>query len=128
MRTRTNHRLTAERRSAAPRYIGLTEFANYASVDHRSLSRWRQHGPVWVPGPDVVLGEQERPGWTVECAEDWSPSVRPYVRAEPDVYLDTAQMKARHHLSYEVLWICIVVDKSLPMPAIWVDDKPGWHP
>ncbi|OQS14259.1 hypothetical protein B0T36_14680 [Nocardia donostiensis] len=48
-------------------------------------------------------------------------------RAGPVAYWDAAQMQRYYRLSYELLWKCVVADKTLPMPAVWVDDQPGWE-
>ncbi|ONM46468.1 hypothetical protein [Nocardia donostiensis] len=126
MRDRARLRATADRMSTAPRYLGVTAFATIAGVAPVSLSRWRIDGPIWVPGPDVVLGERRRCGWAAECAEMWTMSGCPVERPEPTAYWDTAQMRRYYGLSYELLWKCVVEDKTLPMPAVWVDDQPGW--
>ncbi|OQS17272.1 hypothetical protein B0T36_01355 [Nocardia donostiensis] len=128
MRDRAGLRVTVDRLSAAPRYLGLSAFATVAGVDSLSLSRWRVDGPVWVPAPDVLLGEQKRCGWAPGCVKEWSVSVRPVERPEPQVYWDAAQMRRCYGLSYELLWKCVVEDNTLPIPAIWVDDSPGWLP
>ncbi|MFI6173856.1 hypothetical protein ACIBCN_44290 [Nocardia sp. NPDC051052] len=104
----------------------MTTFAIRADVDLARLTRWRHNGPVWVPGADVHLGERKLPGWSAECTDWYWPWMPPYERPEPVAYLDTTQMCARLHMTYEVLWACIADDKTLPEPAIWVDDNPGW--
>lgn len=128
MRPRTTSKMAIERKSKAPRYLGLSSFALRADVDLARLTRWRHEGPVWVPNPDVHLGEQLRPGWSPECADEYTPWMPPYDRAEAVAYLDTTQMCTRLYMSYEVLWLCIVEDRSVREPDIWVDDNPGWLP
>lgn len=121
-------RLTAERKSKAPRYLGVTEFAKTADVAPADLSDWRRTGTVWVPKPAVVLGTRRRPGWERECAESWTPGAMPIERPEPAVYWDAAAMQRHYKIGWEVLWKCIVDDESMEMPDLWVDDRAGWFP
>lgn len=119
----------ALRRSTAPRYIGVTAFADLASVPSADLSRWRRRGPVWVPTPDVLLGESARPGWDVEVAKCWTRDAVPYQRPDPVQYWDIAEMQRRYRgLRGELLWVCLVEDGTVRWPDVWVDSRPGWLP
>lgn len=49
-------------------------------------------------------------------------------RQEPREYLDITQMKRRYGMSEATLWVCIVEDRTIPMPAMWLAGQPGWLP
>jgi hypothetical protein len=122
-------RAEAERRSEAPRYVGSARFADMAGVTAADLSRWRRRGPVWVPAPDVLLGETSRPGWDVETAKCWTRDTIPYQRPDPVQYWDLPEMRRRHAgMRGELLWACLVEDGTVRWPDVWVDSRPGWLP
>ncbi|MEV0367488.1 hypothetical protein [Nocardia fusca] len=122
-------RTEAERRSTAPRFVGVTAFADIAGVAPADLSRWRRQGPVWVPTPDVLLGEISRPGWDAELAKSWTPEEQPYPRPDPVQYWDLPEMQRRHAgMRAELLWTCLVVDGTIRWPDVWVDSHAGWLP
>ena len=128
MRLRAARRAAVEQRSQAPRYLGVTTFAEAAHIDANRFGRWRIHGPIWVPNPTVFLGEQHRPGWTKRCAREFYQGMPPYHCPVTIEYLDATQMCERHEMSDEILWACIADDKTIDEPAMWLDGVPGWLP
>ncbi|WP_157224105.1 hypothetical protein [Nocardia paucivorans] len=128
MRKRAILRGRAERDSYAPRFVDLSEFSSVTGVDWRTLARWLDNGPIWVPTPAVVLGGKRRPGWEPEIPPTWEPGLNGAERQEPREYLDITQMKRRYGMSEATLWVCIVEDRTIPMPAMWLAGQPGWLP
>lgn len=114
------------RESDAPRYVGWAYFSKLTGFDSRHLSYWLRAGTVWVPTPTVLLGEQGRPGWEPEILRAWEPGLTGVERSEPVRYLSGCQLRRRYGMSDDLLWICVAEDRTLPMPAIWLDGKPGW--
>ncbi|PXX59670.1 hypothetical protein DFR70_11152 [Nocardia tenerifensis] len=120
-------RATVERRSKAPRYIGVTAFAEIANVPVATFGRWYNKGLVWIPSPAVCLGAQRRPGWSTRTAREWWQGMDRYVCPAAIEYLDTTQMCQRHHPTPDTLWARIERG-AIPEPSIWLDDVPGWLP
>ncbi|GAB2640676.1 hypothetical protein GCM10027088_16090 [Nocardia goodfellowii] len=78
-----------------------------------------------MPGEDVQLGSD--PGWSVERADAWTSESAPTEPPTPIVYWPEAEMMRRCHISLDTLWTLVMVDRLLPMPAIWLDGRPGWE-
>lgn len=122
-------RAEAERRSTAPKLVGVNTFADLAGVAPADLSRWRRQGPVWVPAPDVLLGAISRPGWDIEVAKSWTRDTDPHPRPDPVQYWDLAEMRRRHAgMGSDLFWTCLVVDGTIRWPDVWVDSHAGWLP
>ncbi|MEV0247989.1 hypothetical protein AB0H76_15455 [Nocardia sp. NPDC050712] len=122
----TTLRLQAIVTSEAPRYISLTSLAQRKKVEVPVLTRWRHTGSTPVLGEDIRLGTD--PGWDPERADPWTPGCVPDAPPTPVLYWPAAEMLRRYHVSLDTLWTMIMLDRRLPMPAIWLDDRPGWEP
>lgn len=127
MRAIASRRDRVEQRSIAPRYIGVTAFAERARVEVADFGRWHIHGPIWVPSPAVSLGSQHRSGWTKSTAGEWYRGMPPYLCPATMEYLSTTQMCERLHMTPDTLWACIE-DCTVNEPAMWLDGTPGWLP
>lgn len=127
MRAMALRRAMIEHRSKAPRFVGVTAFAEIANVEVALFGKWHLHGPIWVPGPAVCLGAQRRSGWTVRTAREWWQGMPRYVCPTTIEYLDTSQICERQHMTAHTLWACIQ-DGTAAEPAMWLDGTPGWLP
>lgn len=128
MRAIASRRDKVERHSIAPRYIGVTAFAECARTDVATFSRWVIHGPIWIPNPAVSLGAQHRSGWTKATAREWYQGMPRYLCPATIEYLSTTQMCERLRMTPETLWACIE-DGTVDEPAMWLDGStPGWLP
>ncbi|WP_432919830.1 hypothetical protein [Nocardia sp. CA-290969] len=125
-------RAFAEKRSDAPRFVGVTDFADITGERTQQLTRWRRTGRVWVPTPAILLGETERAGWEPEVAKAWRRGLTGVDRPEPVRYLSITEMVAIWHLPRALLWEAILVRESIPPPAIWLTTRgtadAGWSP
>ncbi|MGW0247711.1 hypothetical protein ACWDYH_13850 [Nocardia goodfellowii] len=124
--TASLHRQHARQRSAAPHYVGLTALAHRKQIPPTILVRWRREGPIWVPGEEIHLGTD--PGWSLPRADAWTPDSAPSTPPTPVVYWPEAEMMRHYRISLGTLWALVVADRRLPMPAIWLDGRPGWEP
>jgi hypothetical protein len=106
------------------RYIGLVQFALIARVPASKLSAWRHSTRVWVPSPDIQVGDH--PGWSLACIHAWTPEGEPFLRPPTVRFADAAAIRARYHdMPTSTLWACIG-DGTIPRPVVWVDNRPGW--
>jgi hypothetical protein len=105
------------------RYYGLGAFAVYKGVPYAELVAGRHSGNMWVPSPDIMIGE--RGGWSLPCIQHWKPFRRKFVRPSILFFADATEMTEHHHLTLATLWTCID-DGNLAAPVVWVDDQPGW--
>ncbi|MET8877582.1 hypothetical protein [Nocardia sp. NPDC004604] len=106
------------------RYFGLGQFALLSGVPYRQLCYWRHSTHVWIPGPDIQVGDH--PGWSLACIHAWEPEGQPFLRPPTTAFADMAAVRARYHgMPTNTLWAC-VGDGTIPRPVVWVDDWPGW--
>lgn len=56
------------------RYFGLVQFALIVGVPASRLCSWRHGTHIWVPSPDIQVGDQ--PGWSMACIDGWVPGSR----------------------------------------------------
>ncbi|WP_433626096.1 hypothetical protein [Nocardia sp. CA-120079] len=106
------------------RYFGLTQFALMTGVAASKLSAWRHSTYVWVPAPDIEIGDHS--GWSLACISAWSPEGESFLRPPTVRFADTAMIRDRYHgMPTSTLWACIG-DGTIPRPVVWVDNRPGW--
>ncbi|MEV4126948.1 hypothetical protein [Nocardia sp. NPDC049707] len=106
------------------RYFGLTQFALMTGVPVTKLSAWRHGTSVWVPTPDIDIGDHG--GWSLACIQAWDPDRKPFGRPQTRYFADTATIRARYHgMPTSTRWACIG-DGTIPRPVVWVDNRPGW--
>lgn len=106
------------------RYFGLTQFGLMVGVPSAKLSAWRHGTHVWVPSPDIEIGDHG--GWSLACIAAWTPEGDPFLRPPTVRFADTATIRDRYHeMPVSTLWACIG-DGSIPPPVVWVDNRPGW--
>ncbi|MEV4126112.1 hypothetical protein [Nocardia sp. NPDC049707] len=72
------------------RYFGLTQFALMTGVPVTKLSAWRHGTSVWVPTPDIDIGDHG--GWSLTCIRAWAPDRKPFGRPQT-----TLLRRHRHH-------------------------------
>lgn len=106
------------------RYYGLGQFAVLSGVPYRQLCGWRHSLRIWVPSPDIEIGD--RPGWSLACIQAWEPDGNPFLRPRAVRFADQTTIRDRYHrMPTSTLWACIG-DGTIPRPVVWIDDQAGW--
>ena len=106
------------------RYFGLTQFALMVGVPVWKLSAWRHSLRVWVPAPDIEVGDHG--GWSLACIRAWTPGGGSFLRPPTVRFADLTTIRDRYHgMPTSTLWACIG-DGTIPRPVVWVDNRSGW--
>ncbi|MEU8895461.1 hypothetical protein [Nocardia sp. NPDC048505] len=88
-------------------------------TDYYLLCQWRSDKTVWVPRPDIRIGN--RLGFSKACGQLWIPKGEPFERPETVDYLGVRQMCALHRVSRPTLF-AIIGDKHIAEPVVWITD------
>lgn len=106
-------------------YLSARQMSAVTEIPYTVLIRWRNHGPVWVPSPDIMV--DRRPGWSLPCAQHWKQLEHaPFRRPECVPFVGLRTMARTYRVGVWNLWHGIR-DGSIPAPVVWVDGLPGWR-
>lgn len=97
----------------ARRHLSTARFALMTGQEARDIARWQlPESVVWIPQPDILLGEKLQPGWDIRIIATWTRTATPLWRPEPLHYHDTTQIMRQFRIqSQHTLWNLIAAEQ-----------------